>query len=176
MKRILTITAQVISCSLYAQSTGGSYITTQTYLDQSGTNKLQSRVYDNGLGDIVEESQIRATSSGNDLITLHEFDVYRRPVKTWLPVISNANGSFVSGSTLQNLARQQYDDQYPYQEQTYNDTYYYTNIQYSYQPGAQYRAANKHKTSFMNAGSLLRISGDWYIDHTEFCNDGHFCL
>ena len=65
-----------------SQETAGSNIVFRTFLSADQTNAIEQRVYDNGLGDIVEEVQSYPGSSLPSIVVRHEYDEYRRKTKT----------------------------------------------------------------------------------------------
>lgn len=122
--------------SVQAQNYAGSSIVSRTKLQSRGTRAIEQRVYDNGLGDIVQETQSFPGSSLSDIVVHHEYDDYRRKTKTWLPVTSAAGGGFVSNNTVSNLARSQYGgDSAPFSRTVYDDFL-------MPQPSAQFKAGS----------------------------------
>lgn len=92
---ILVILVMAVIIPVIAQTTApGSNIVSRTLLSSDGTMKLVQRVYDNGLGDAVQEIQSYTGSSLPSVIVHHEYDDYRRRTKTWLPVTSSDSFTF----------------------------------------------------------------------------------
>ena len=89
-----------------AQETEGSNIVSRTLLESDGSKKIEQRVYDNGLGDVVQEVQSFIGSSLPSIVVHHEYDSYRRRTKTWLPVTSSGSG-YVMSSTVAYQAQSQ---------------------------------------------------------------------
>ncbi|MBR5652740.1 MAG: hypothetical protein IKX22_01475 [Prevotella sp.] len=93
---LLSVPMLTYTSPALGQDAPGSSIVSRTRLSSDGTKLLEQRVYDNGLGDVVQEVQSFPGSSLPDLVVHHEYDDYRRRVKTWLPITSSGGG-FVSG-------------------------------------------------------------------------------
>ena len=96
---ILCILMTIVIVPARGQSSAGSSIVSRTVLSSDTTRVLEQRVYDNGLGDVVQEVQSWPGSSLPSLVVRHDYDDYRRKTRSWLPVTSSGSG-FVSGSTI----------------------------------------------------------------------------
>ena len=81
------------------QGTEGSNIVSRTRLLSDGSRKIEQRVYDNGLGDVVEEVLSYTGSTLPGIVVHHEYDSCRRRTRTWLPVTITSGSGFVSGSS-----------------------------------------------------------------------------
>lgn len=66
------------------QSSAGSNIVSRTLLSGNGLKVAELRVYDNGLGDVVQEVQSWPGSSLPSLVVRHDYDDYRRRTRSWL--------------------------------------------------------------------------------------------
>lgn len=121
------------------QSQPGSNIVSRTVLSSGGTKKAEQHVYDNGLGDIVQEIQSWPGSSVPSLVVRHEYDEYRRRTRSWLPVTSSGSG-FVSGSTFASQAQSQYSDSAPFSRTEYDGFL-------PSQPSAQYKAGTQWQSN-----------------------------
>ena len=115
-----------------AQDVPGSSIVSRTFLSSDGSGKLVQRVYDNGLGDIVQEIRSFQGSALPSVIVHHEYDGYRRRTRSWLPVVSS-DSTYVSGNTVGNMAQSQYSDSSPFSRTEYDG--FLTSL-----PSAQYKA------------------------------------
>ena len=73
------------NASVRPQAVPGSSIVSRTVLSSDGTRKLVQRVYDNGLGDIVQEIQSCTGSALPGIAVHHEYDEHRRRTRSWLP-------------------------------------------------------------------------------------------
>lgn len=136
IRTAIGIILQCITLMAYAQNSGGACITSRTYTTSDASSYIVQKVYDNGLGDVVEEVSVGITPSGKDLVTLHEYDAYRRPVRKWLPVASSGStGDFVASASLKSSSVSQYGDSYAYGKTIY-DALHFDN------PGETYRAGN----------------------------------
>ena len=89
-----------------AQDVPGSSIVSRTFLSSDGSGKLVQRVYDNGLGDVVQEIQSFSGSSLPNIVVHHEYDEYRRRTRSWLPVTSS-DSTFIGGNTVSGMAGSQ---------------------------------------------------------------------
>ncbi len=103
----------IISPSL-GQTEAGSSIVSRTVLSDDGLNTAEHCVYDNGLGDVIEEVQSWPGTSLPDLVVRHEYDEFRRRTNTWLPITSSSGSGFISGSTVAYQAQSQYSDTAPF--------------------------------------------------------------
>ena len=76
------------------QDVPGSNIVSRTLLSSDGTRAVEQRVYDNGLGDVVQEIQSYPGSTLPSIVIHHEYDEYRRRTRNWLPVTSSGSFTF----------------------------------------------------------------------------------
>lgn len=142
---ILYILLAAVVLPVYGQSAPGSNIVSRTFLSVDEAKAIEQRVYDNGLGDIVQEVQSYPGSTLPSVIVHHEYDEHRRKTKTWLPVTSSGS-DFVSSNMVAFLSQSQYDsDPAPFSRTVYD--YFLPS-----QPAAQYKAGaqwqdNDKKTS-----------------------------
>lgn len=96
----------------YAQS-DVSYMQSRKFTQPGEAEWLDTRITDNGLGDIERTTSFNITPEHKDIVQLHEYDQYRRPYKTWLPIVcSNANSE--SLNALKSIAVNFYNDKEPY--------------------------------------------------------------
>lgn len=171
---------------LWSQTFGsaGSSITTTTYLDATSSPRTMiSRVFDNGLGDIIQEQQIGVTANNKDIVTHHEYDQNRREVRVWNPTPTESNGNYVSISNLRSNARSYYDDNSPYTESVF-DTFMPTWPESTFKPG-DIRHTNDKKTAYSyrivsdrqyipSGNGSLTISGRRNLAYTVATDeDGH---
>lgn len=126
----------LFSIPLHGQDEPGSNIVSRTFLSADGAKQIEQRVYDNGLGDIIQEVQSFPGSTLPSIFVHHEYDEYRRKVKTWLPVISSGS-DFIKGKMINYYAGKQYDE----------DSTPFTRTEYDNflpsQPSAQYKAGDQ---------------------------------
>ena len=138
MNRILVIPIMVtmpLACP--AQRNHGACIVQKTYTDADTTKYMESRVYGNGLGDIIEEVQVGVTPSGKDLVVLKEYDAFRRMSKNWLPAIIPETGVFASPGNVRQTATTNHADTKPYALTTY-DKWHTAEESEVYKPGADW--------------------------------------
>ena len=124
-----------LAAPVLSQTTPGSNITSRTFLTSDGSRKLVQRVYDDGLGDVLQEIQSFTGSTLPSVVVHHEYDEYRRRTRSWLPVVS-PDSVFVSGVTIATQAGQQYDDTAPFTRTEYDGFL-------PSQPSAQYKAGEQ---------------------------------
>ena len=124
------------------QTSVGSNIVSRTLLSSDGMSKINQRVYDNGLGDIVQEIQSYTGSTLPNLVMHHEYDEYRRRTKSWLPVMS-ADSLFVNGNTIAYQAQSQYSDTAPFSRTVY-DSFLPSQPSAQYKAGAQWQDNEKN--------------------------------
>ena len=129
---LLSILMTLFILPVSGQETAGSNIVSRTLLLSDGSKSIEQRVYDNGLGDIVEEVQSYPGSSLPSTVVRHEFDEYRRKTKTWLPVTTSGS-DYVMSYQLAYQAQNQYEDTKPFSRTVY-DSFLFS------QPAEQYKA------------------------------------
>ena len=135
-----------------AQTSEGSSIASRTRLLSDGTRKVEQRVYDNGLGDVVEEILSYTGSSLPSVVVRHEYDDYSRRTRTWLPVTTSGSG-YVSGSAVASLAQSQYNsDSAPFSRTEYDGFL-------PLQPSAQYKAG----AQWQNNDRKVRVAYSEYV-------------
>lgn len=157
---ILVILVMAVIIPVRGQDVPGSDIVSRTLLSSDGTMKLVQRVYDNGLGDVVQEIQSYPGSTLPSIVIHHEYDEYRRRTRNWLPVTSSGSG-FVSGSTVSYLAQSQYGDTAPFSRTEY-DTFLPS------QPSAQYKAG----AQWQGSGKKVNITYSEYVGAGMYSPDG----
>jgi hypothetical protein len=148
---LLSVPLTAVTSPALAQGAPGSSIVSRTMLSSDGTKAVVQRVYDNGLGDVVQEVRSFPGSSLPDLVVHHEYDDHRRRVKTWLPVTSSGGG-FVSGSTIAWQAPSQYADAAPFTRTEYDGFL-------QSQPAAQYKAG----TAWQSGGKKVSVTYSEYV-------------
>lgn len=126
--------------STQAQNNAGSSIVSRTKLQNSGARYLEQRVYDNGLGDIVQEVQSFLGSSYPKIIVNYEYDKYRRKTKTWLPVTSNSNNGYIRDNEIVAMAESRYHDNAPFALTVYDNFL-------PSQPSSQYKAGSEWQSN-----------------------------
>lgn len=132
----LCLVMVALAANIQAQKAGSS-ITSRTLLSKRGSQAIEQRVYDNGLGDIVQEIQSFPGSSLSSIVVLHEYDEQRRKTKTWLPVTTSSGSNFVTIDQIKSLANSRYSgDAAPFSRTEYDDFL-------QSQPSAQYKAGAK---------------------------------
>ena len=154
------LTAAVVVPASAQTTAAGSDIVSRTLLSSNGTRAVVQRVYDNGLGDVVQEIQSYPGSTLPSIVIHHEYDEYRRRTRNWSPVTSSGS-SFVSGSTVSSLAQSQYGDTAPFSRTEY-DTFLPS------QPSAQYKAG----AQWQGSGKKVNITYSEYVGAGMYSPDG----
>ena len=151
---------------IFGQGTEGSNIVSRTRLLSDGSRKIEQRVYDNGLGDVVEEVLSYTGSTLPGIVVHHEYDSCRRRTRTWLPVTITSGSGFVSGSTVASLAQSQYGDTKPFSRTEY-DGFLPSQPSAQYKAGAQWQDNNKRVkvtySEYVGAGMYSPEDGYLYV-------------
>ncbi len=162
---ILSFLMMAFFTAIQGQTMPGSSIISRTYLSADSTRLMEQRVYDNGLGDVVQEIQSWPGSTLPGIAVHHEYDEYRRRTKTWLPVTTSSSG-YVSGTTIASQAQSQYSDTAPYSRTEY-DRFLPSQPSAQYKAGAQWQGSDKKQTvtysEYVGAGMFSPEDGYFYI-------------
>ena len=152
-----------------AQETAGSCIVSRTKLNSLGKKAVEQRVYDNGLGDIVQETQSFPGSTMPDIIVRHEYDDYRRRTKTWLPVTSSAKGVFVSNGSVASLAGSRYGANSAPFSRTVYDGFLLSQPSAQFKEGASWQENDKKVSVTYSeyVGVGMRAHADGYMYTTQ---------
>ena len=125
---ISTAIALTFILPLSAQQVGGSSISVRTYTSADTTRNgdtlryVEEKVFDNGLGDIIQEQKLGfSVDTSTAIVTHHDYDSYRRETSVWLPTAVQSGGSYVPRNTLATAAVSAYGDQKPYSRTTYDE-------------------------------------------------------
>ena len=160
---ILYLLLAAVVLPIHGQNVPGSNIVSRTFLSADETKAIEQRVYDNGLGDIVQEVQSYPGSTLPSVIVHHEYDEYRRKTKTWLPVTSSGC-DFISSNRIASLAQSQYDsDSAPFSRTVYDGFL-------PSQPAAQYKAG----AQWQNNDKKVSVTYSEYVGtgmFLDFYND-----
>ncbi len=142
-------------------STDQNYIHTTTYMDETQSSVLDNIQYFDGLGRPVQTVQRAVNPDRKDLVTHHEYDVFGREGKTWLPVISENGGAYVSpaDNNIQSMAITMYSDSNPYSEPIYEASPL-NRILKQYGPGEKWHTASGEKGSVQTAYQTNSEAGD----------------
>jgi len=106
----------------YSYSYGAqNYVRTRTMTNASSTAYRERTDYYDGIGRKTETVARGASPTGNDLVTLTEYDTQGRVIKEWLPTaFSNATGDFVPYASFYSASRPYFgNDSRPYRMQEY---------------------------------------------------------
>lgn len=138
---VLYILMTLFILPISGQETAGSNIVSRTLLQSDGSKAIEQRVYDNGLGDIVEEVQSYLGSTLPSVVVRHEYDEYRRKSRSWLPVTSSGS-DYVMSNQLAYQAQNQYEDTKPFSRTVY-DSFLPSQPSEQYKAGAQWQDNGK---------------------------------
>ena len=104
-----------------AQTAGKNYVMTETMLNSSGTRKIVSVQYYDGLGRPSELAEGGISGSGSYLHTLQTYDALGREAVTTLPGVNSSTPDFVGLTpTSTTLASSYGGDTRPYSQTTYD--------------------------------------------------------
>ena len=147
------------------QSSAGSSIVSRTVLSGDGLKAAEHRVYDNGLGDVIQEVQSWPGSSLPSLTVRHDYDDYRRKTRSWLPVTLSGS-DFVSGNTISYQAQLQYGDSAPFSRTEY-DGFLPSQPSEQYKAGSHWQSNGKKVSvtysEYVGAGMYSPEEGYLYI-------------
>ena len=143
---ILTVLVTAFVSPVRGQTSAGSNIVSRTVLSSGGA-VAEQRVYDNGLGDVIQEVQSWSDPTLQDIVVHHEYDQYRRRTKSWLPVTSSSGGGYIPSGSISSTAVYQYADNAPYSRTVY-DGFLQSQPASQYKAGAQWHNNGKKVSSF----------------------------
>ncbi|SEA74912.1 RHS repeat-associated core domain-containing protein [Prevotella sp. tc2-28] len=159
--RLSYLLLTLLSVSIHAQDANWSYVKTRTMTNAVGTAYLDRISYDNGLGQVYQDVQAGITPSHKNLVTLHEYDAFRRPEYVWLPGISES-ASCQTVSVLKTSSRSVNADNDPYTRHTYEPS----PLDFATKeelPGTAWRQQSKSVRHYLNSN---QTSGDYGVKHT----------
>ena len=160
---ILFLLMTLFITPVHGQEAVGSNIVSRTLLQSYGSKAIEQRVYDNGLGDIVQEIQSYPGSGLPSIVVQHEYDEYRRKTRTWLPVTSSGS-DFISSNMVASLAQSQYSDSAPFSRTVYDNFL-------ASQPSELYMAGSQ----WQNHGKKVYYSEYVGISMSAY-KDGYLCI
>ncbi len=117
----LTIALCVLGLHAEAQTNKWQLSYNKSRVYTSANTWLDKVEYENGLGDIVQQQDLGVTPQGKDLVTLTEYDDFRRVSKAWLPAVMQTNGDYVrkTSDIVTSVQEQANGDSRPFTEYTY---------------------------------------------------------
>ena len=119
------------------------------------------------------------SSNQNNLVTLQEYDVYTRPTKEWLPIVTEID--HLTKNTFKSNVEQFYStESRPFVEQSYSTETWDNGVIKNKVAGLQKAGAdmNSHKTAFAIRGNnanevkLFSVSSDGLLECTGFYQKG----
>ena len=94
----------ILPCGMSAQSQNRNYVLTRVMQSADGSRHQESIGYSDGLGRPVEQVAVKASPTGKDIVTLIEYEGLDREKRTWLPVIGNSDGSYLTPADFRSRA------------------------------------------------------------------------
>ena len=122
---------------------------------------------------------LNQTPDQNNLVTLQEYDVYTRPTKEWLPIVTEIN--HLTKNTFKGNVEQFYStESRPFVEQSYSTETWDNGVIKNKVVGLQKAGAdmNSHKTAFAIRGNntnevkLFSVSSDGLLECNGFYQEG----
>ena len=84
---------------VFSQNDSQNHIVSTTFLDETGTRKLDVVSYYDGLGRETQTVQKNVTCTQGDLVSCKDYDAMGRVCREWMPLpFSNNNGDFIQSS------------------------------------------------------------------------------
>lgn len=164
-KRFVFLLCWFVCQLVAAQELNQNYIQTRTMLDASGSRYIESVQYYDGLGRPSALVQKGVTPSGNNLISLQEYDVFGRESKSWLPVPSSSE--YLSASGFQSEASGYYGaGECPYGLNEYESSPL-NRLLKTYGPGKEWQPHSANVTYLTNTAS-----GELACKHYQVSSSG----
>ncbi|RHJ83936.1 RHS repeat domain-containing protein [Parabacteroides sp. AM08-6] len=163
---ILSVVLFVLPCSgLSGQTTSQNFVRTRT-MTTSTSSYLDHIEYLDGLGRLSETVETKQGGSGQDLVSLIDYDNAGREEKLWLPVpVSGNNGAYVSPSTLRsNASTAHAGDSYPYRQLIYEASPL-ERVRQDYGPGSSWRSASRSVESVLLVNSSSLSCGKYTVSN-----------
>ena len=163
---ILSVILFVLPCSgLSGQTTSQNFVRTRT-MTTSTSSYLDHIEYLDGLGRLSETVETKQGGSGQDLVSLIDYDNAGREEKLWLPVpVSGNNGAYVSPSTLRsNASTAHAGDSYPYRQLIYEASPL-ERVRQDYGPGSSWRSASRSVESVLLVNSSSLSCGKYTVSN-----------
>ena len=92
-----------------------SYVRRYTITGTGGNSYRETTDYYDAIGRLSETVAKGQSPTGQDLVTLTEYDALNRPIRQWLPTVFSNTGSYISPSTYTSGTRTYYEsDSKPY--------------------------------------------------------------
>lgn len=117
-----------------------NYLITRTYTGESSTNYLTDIEMFDGLGYPIQKISKKVTPTKKDLISVNEYDIFRRESQTWIPIYINKVN--VSLKQMKNISYAQNKDISPYYKPVYEASPLNRILQ-QYSPGEDWHARGK---------------------------------
>ncbi|REC70179.1 DUF6443 domain-containing protein, partial [Chryseobacterium rhizosphaerae] len=161
IKKLLAITGllSISTISIYSQTQTENYIQSKTCLNGDCTQKSEMITYFDGLGRAKQIINVKATTTGKDLVTPITYDIFGRQTKDILPVpIATQNSSIHSGVTDENTANSYYGVSNAYSEKQLENSPLDRVLQQG-QAGDVWKLGSGHTTKYKyesNAGNEVK--------------------
>lgn len=190
MKKIITSLAILFTVLVLGQSADQNYIKTTVFREAGGSYPKANITYFDGLGRPIEQVAHQQSTSGNDIVTPIEYDVFGRQVKEYLPMVSGQTLNYhgLTGNDIINYYSSpseltQEATQYPYSEKELESSPL-NRVFKQAAPGASWRLGSGHEVKFryetnsLNEVRLFRVSTTWNINlltyNPTLVNDGNY--
>lgn len=159
MKKIQLLGLLFTAITTYAQSTTENYIQSKTCLNGDCSKKAEIVTYVDGLGRPKQIVNVKATSSGKDMVTPITYDGYGRQTKDILPVPANTlNSAIHTGIVNETTANSYYGAANAYTEKEIENSPLDRVLQLA-QPGDPWKMGGGHTQKFkyeVNQGNEVK--------------------
>lgn len=134
---------------------GQNYIKKETYLNESGTEKITDIQYFDGLGRPTLTASNGVGTSGKYVYKLLTYDNIGRDSREYLPVVGSTTASELSESSIQLTGYTYYGDSYAYMQSNYDALSRPVSV---YGPGQAWRTAGRNTTINYdtNTGNMVK--------------------
>ena len=134
---------------------GQNYIKKETYLNESGTEKITDIQYFDGLGRPTLTASNGVGTSGKYVYKLLTYDNSGRDSREYLPVVGSTTASELSESSIQLTGYTYYGDSYAYMQSNYDALSRPVSV---YGPGQAWRTAGRNTTINYdtNTGNMVK--------------------
>ncbi|MGN7706872.1 DUF6443 domain-containing protein [Chryseobacterium sp. 22543] len=159
MKKIQLLGLLFTAMTTYAQSTTENFVQSKTCLSGDCTKKTEAITYFDGLGRLKQIVNVKATTTGKDLVTPITYDGFGRQVKDILPVPANTlNSAIHTGIVNETAANSYYGVANAYTEKEIENSPLDRVLQVA-QPGDPWKMASGHTQKYkyeVNLGTEVK--------------------
>ncbi|WP_185291077.1 DUF6443 domain-containing protein [Chryseobacterium lactis] len=148
MKKIQLLGLLFTAAVTYAQSTSENYIYAKTFLSGDCIKKAETITYFDGLGRAKQLINVKATTTGKDLVTPITYDEFGRSTKDILPVpVNTLNAAIHTGIVNENTANSYYGSANAYSEKQIENSPLDRTLQQA-QPGEAWKMSAGHTIKY----------------------------